>query len=199
MRVMNTVCRETVRLLGLMLMVGVSSLAAADAKEQGSHYTDEKYEFSVTVPEPWKPARLQTFSVPGVIRNAWSGKNSASIVAFVQEPDMAYSPRFLVDASAKAIKENLKGKIVAQEVRTVAGKKAMWLIMEGPGTGAAITGEGDVTTTQHWVAIPRKTDIVILLLTSPTADAASHKSSFEKAVASLTVKGEQTEEQKNAE
>ena len=71
----------------------------------------------------------------------------------------------------------------------------MWLIVEGKGTGGAIDGKGDVQTTQHWVAIPREKDIVVALLTSPASDFAENRKSFEAALKTFEVGGEQTEEQ----
>jgi hypothetical protein len=184
-------------LFGIVLVLG-STTAALAAEEDASRYSDEKFGFSLTVPKPWKSARLQGFSIPGVARAAWSGPRGASIVAFIQEPGKAYSPRFLVDASAKAMKEKLGAKVLAQEVRAVGGKQAMWLVVEAKGTGGAITGKGDVDTTQHWVAIPRTQDVVVVLLTCPSADFEAIEKSFDEVVTSIKVKGDQTREQKEA-
>ena len=150
------------------------------------------------MPDGWKAARLKDYSVPGVARAAWSGPRGASIVAFVQEPGQAVSPRFLVNESARAVKEKLGAKVVAQEVKAVGGKQAMWLVVKGKGNGGAITGEGDTETTQQWVAIPREEDIVVVLLTCPSHDYDAYKKPFEKAVAAMTVGGEQTREQEDS-
>ena len=174
--------------LGLLTVQGGSPSLWAD-----DTYSDDRYQFKVTVPVPWEKAALAGYQVPGTARAAWSGKNNASIVAFVQEPGQALSPRFLLDASAKSIEDKLGGKILEKEVKTVSGKQAMWLSYEGKGTGGAVTGKGDVLTTQHWVAIPRESDIVILLLTCPSADYKAAKTGFEAALKSLEVKGKQTE------
>jgi hypothetical protein len=180
------------------MMVFGSTSAALAVEDDPGMFSDEKFGFSLTVPEPWMRARLQDYTVPGVARVAWSGPRGASIVAFVQEPGRAYSPRFLVDESAKSMKEKLGARVASQEVRNVGGKTAMWLVVEGKGTGGVINGMGDVATMQHWVAIPREKDIVVVLLTCPSADYEANKTSFEKAVISMTVKGDQTQEQKEA-
>jgi hypothetical protein len=155
-------------------------------------YTDDKYEFSISVDANWENARLQGFAVPGVARVAYSGKAGACIVVFIQEPDQDFAPRFLVDESAKGLEHVLGVTTQAKEVRSVAGKQAMWLVVQGKGTGSAIDGKGDIPTTQHWVAIPRQKDIVIALLTCPTADYETLNKSFAASLEKLVVGGQQT-------
>lgn len=162
------------------------------AQEQADKYVDDKYDFSISVPQPWKQARLQDYTVPGVARTAYARPGGASIVVFVQEPGQAFEPRFLVDESAKSIEANLGATVREKDVRPVGGKKAMWLIVEGNGTGGAIDGKGSVKTTQHWVAIPREKDVIVALLTSPTSEFEENKKSFEKAIQSMAVGGSQT-------
>lgn len=177
-----------------LIQIGGRSLA----EEQANKYVDGKYNFSLTVSEPWKNARLQAYSVPGVARTAYAGAGEASIVVFVQEPGQAYEPRFLVEESAKSIEKNLKATVREKDVRTIAGKKAMWLIVEGNGTGAAIDGKGSVKTTQHWLAIPREKDVVVVLLTSPSAAFKENEKSFEQVIKTLTVGGSQSEAQQQS-
>src|SRR4051794_29122715 len=122
--------RSSFLLLGLLTFAGQSSSVRAD-----DVYSDDRYQFKVSVPGPWKKAALTGYTVPGTARAAWSGKDNASIVAFVQEPGKALSPRFLLDASAAATKDKLGARILEQEVKTVGAKQAMWLSYEGKGTG----------------------------------------------------------------
>lgn len=197
MPISRNIRRCVAALLGSIL-VFVATRAAFAAEDDGGKYSDEKYGFVLTVSSTWKSAPLQAYSVPGVARAAWKGAGNASIVAFVQEPGKAFSPRFLVDASAASMKTALGAKVVAQEVKAVAGKQAMWLVVEGKGTGGAIDGKGDVATTQHWVAIPREKDILVVLLTCPAADYPAAEKAFVTAVDAMTVKGDQTAEQKDA-
>jgi hypothetical protein len=112
---------------------------------------------------------------------------------------MAFSPRLLVDESARAMREKLGCEIQAADVKTVDGKKAMWLVATGKGTGGALTGQGDVSTTTHWVAVPREKDVVIALLTCPAADYEERRPSFEEAMKSMKIGGTQTPEQSEAE
>ncbi len=87
----------------LLMHFGGRSLA----QEQADKYVDDKYDFSVTVSQPWKNARLQDYTVPGVARTAYARPGGASIVVFVQEPGKAFEPRFLVDESAKSMEKGL--------------------------------------------------------------------------------------------
>ena len=143
-------------------------------------------------------AYVLTLSRPGLLRSerysrtAFSRTSGASIVLFVQEPGRDFEPRFLVDESAKAMERSLGATVREKEVRSVAGKKAMWLVVEGNGTGGAIDGKGAVKTTQHWVAIPREKDVIVALLTSPTSEFAENRRSFEEALKTLVVGGKQT-------
>lgn len=178
------------------LMLGILAVDCGSPPARADDaYSDDRYEFGLTVPAPWEKAALAGYRVPGTARAAWSGKNGASIVAFVQEPGKALGPRFLLDLSAKSIEDKLGGKILEKDVKAVAGKKAMWLCYEGKGNGGAVTGQGEVMTTQHWVAIPRESDIVILLLTCPSEDYKAHRKGFDAALKTLEVKGKQTKEQ----
>ena len=172
--------------------------AAAATDDDGQRYADERFGFSLTVAKPWAEAPLAGYVVPGVVRAAWSGPASASIVAFIQQPGKAYSPRFLVDESARSMREQFDGKIHAADVKTVGGKKAMWLVATGKGTGGTLTGQGDVDTTTHWVAVPREKDIVVVLLTCPAADYEVRLPSFGSAIQTLKVEGTQTAEQSEA-
>ncbi|MFM7149958.1 MAG: hypothetical protein ACKO23_08960 [Gemmataceae bacterium] len=165
------------------------------AEEKVSKLVDDQYNFSVMVPAPWKKAEIADYKVPGKALAAFSGAESASVVVFVQEPGMAFDPRFIVDVSARAMEKKLEAKVHAKDVKTVAGKKAMWLVVEGKGTGGAIDGQGSVQTSQHWVAVPREKDVLIVLLTSPTSRFEENSKSFEKVLKTLTIGGTQTEEQ----
>ena len=178
--------------LTITSMFLVSPKNDAFADEQDGKYSDSKFDFTVTVSKPWKSAQLKDYAVPGVARAAYSRTSGASIVLFVQEPGKDFEPRFLTDESAKSMEKSLKTKVHEKEVRTVADKKAMWLVVEGDGTGGAIDGKGTVKTSQHWVAIPREKDIVVVLLTSPTSEFAENRKSFEEAIKTLVVGGKQT-------
>ncbi|MFO0892018.1 MAG: hypothetical protein U0790_23140 [Isosphaeraceae bacterium] len=176
--------------LAQMTLVCVSGFA-----EDKGAYKDDRYHFQISIPGPWKEAPVSNYKVPGTVRAAWAGKGNSSIVAFVQEPGQAFTPRFLLDASAKAMETQLGAKVLEKEVRKIAGKQAMWLSFEAKGTGGAIVPNGEILTTQHWVAIPRETDIVVLLLTCRSEDYQGIEKGFSEALKDLKVEGEQTAEQ----
>lgn len=179
-----------------LLLAGATHAATPD--EQDGKYRDSKYEFAVTVPQPWRNALLKDYTVPGVVRSAYSRASGASIVFFVQEPGKDFEPRFLVDESAKAMEKSLKAVVLEKEVRSIAEKRAMWLVVEGDGTGGAIDGKGSVKTTQHWVAIPREKDVLVALLTSPTSEFPENRTSFEEVIKTLVVGGRQTAAQSDS-
>ncbi len=171
--------------------------APGSAQTNGESIADAWCGFSVTVAEPWQRAPLRGYTVPGAIRCAWSGPNGSSVVIFLQEPGKAVNPRVMLDGSVKAQKG--QGTTVSVEaVRPVAGMQAMWLVVSGDGSGGSIDGKGDIATTQHWVAVPRERDVVVVLLTCPAADYARLLKSFEAAIGSLKLSGSQTAEQKAA-
>lgn len=195
---MSTSLRDFVSTSFVACFVLFVQSAGSYGQERNEKYVDGKFDFSITVPQPWKPARLQDYAVPGVIRAAFSGADAASVVLFVQEPGKAFEPRFLVDESAKSIERQLGATVSEKDVRSVSQKQAMWLIVEGNGNGGAIDGKGVIKTTQFWVAIPREKDIVVALLTSPTNGFAEHRKSFEEALKSFVVGGTQTESQQQS-
>ena len=182
--------------LSIVLLAQCGGRCLAD--EQPKKYVDDKFEFSLTFTGPWKNARLHNFIVPGVVREAYAGPRGASLVVFVQEPDKAFEPRFLVDESAKSIEKSFDATIREKDIRSVAGKKAMWLIVEGNGTGGSIDGKGSVKTTQHWLAFPREKDVIVLLMTSPSGDFKENEKSFGETIKTLTIGGSQTEAQQQA-
>lgn len=185
----------------LLVTPAVPTLRAADpaTEQQADQVADVWCNLSIRVPEPWRRKRLGVHAVPGTVRCAWEGPNDSNVVVFVQEPDVPVIPRQILDQSAAALEEAYEVTVAVREVREVAGLRAMWLVINGQGTGAGMNGTGEVATTQHWVAVPRKTDLVVVLLTCPTEDFPSLSKSFESAVASLEMEGEQTAEQKMSE
>ena len=193
MYVLHRLTARTIFSIYFVLML--QAAGAVRAQEKPNKYVDDKFDFSITVAPPWKDARLQDYTVPGVARAAFARPGGASIVVFVQEPGKAFEPRFLVDESAKSMEKALGATIQSKLVRLVAEKQAMWLVIEGKGTGGAIDGKGTVATAQHWVAIPREKDIVVALLTCPAAQFAEYKKSFEESINTMVVGGKQTSAQ----
>ncbi len=149
-----SVTAATVTLSGAQQAEQNRRAAPRPAAGRGRMFQDDRYRFSLTVPEPWSEAPLGAFQVPGVIRAAWSAPTVGSITAFVQEPGEPSDARTILRSSAKAAKA-MGCKVPVEEVRTVAGKRAMWLVETGKGSGGTIGVDGGVETTAHWVAVPR--------------------------------------------
>jgi hypothetical protein len=176
------------------------AIGPASAAETGARiYVDEDYGLRVAAPAPgWQRYDPALLSLPGEVCRAWSPDGTTTISLFVQKPEYPVHPRDLLTQSVYTL-QRLSAEIVEQEVKEVAGMRAMWLVVAGPGTGAALTGEGSVKTWQHWVAIPREEDVVVLLLNAPDGDFREAQASFLAMLDSLLVGGSQTEIQKAPE
>ena len=178
----------------LLFILGSSQQVVAEKISRT--YVDEDYGFSLEAPEGWARANPAGISVPGEVCRAWSPDGTATIVVFLQTPNQAFTPSFLLEQSAASVKTGLSAQVREQEVRQVAGMQAMWLVFTAKGTGGALDGKGSVPTTQHWVAIPREKDVVVLLLTAPDSKFASLSPVFGSVLGTLKVSGSQTEEQR---
>ena len=150
-------------------------------------YFDSEYRFAINTGEDWKLTSSNAFTVPGIARAAWSRPGGVSLNMFIQETGAYVDPSWLVNESAKAQEEKLSATVLEKEVRQIAGHDAMWMIVEGPGTGTAITGNGPVKTTQHWIAIPRENDVLVALITSPAGTFASNQKLFLKAMETMAL------------
>ncbi len=168
------------------------------AQDEKNTYSDDKYDFAIKVSQPWRSAPWQDYAVPGIARAAFAGAKGASIVIFVQEPGKPMDPRFLVDESAKSMEQSLAATVSKKEVCDIDGKKAMSLVVAGKGTGAALDGKGSVPTSQQWIAIPREKDVIVALLTSPTADFQKNQKSFLASIKRFKIGGTQTADQKES-
>jgi len=69
-------------------------------------------------------------------------------------------------------------------VHEIGGSKAVGLVATGTGEG----GDGP-RIEQHWVAVPRQRDIVVLLLSTPEASFPADERTFGKMLASVEIRG----------
>ena len=151
-------------------------------------YFDSEYRFAISTGDDWKPAPLESVTVPGIARAAFSKAGGVSLSLFIQETGDLVDASWMLAESAKAQEEKLSATVLEKEVRKIAGRDAMWMFVEGQGNGSAIDGKGPVKTTQHWIAIPREKDVVVALLTSPSGTFAGNQKPFLKAVETLMLK-----------
>jgi serine/threonine protein kinase len=180
----------------------VEALASEPTKEQivsGLTNAYRPLSFSVNEPPTWTRLNTSTFAVPGETIIAWRTHSEDEVVIFLQKAGQAVSPRFLLDSSALSVKQARKAEFKAAEVKTVAGMRAMWLVFTSKGTGQAVDGKSDIPTTQHWVAIPREKDVLVLLLKTPADRYEAALKEFEEMLKTLKVEGKQTKEQAEAQ
>lgn len=179
----------------------------------GEHrrFADEEMGLAIDYPpSPWIRGghELGGFLVPGYSLRIWSAPSSVGatddgessyanrLALFLQFPGRAYAPQELIDISVPALTSRLGAQVVEQDVRQIAGKKAMWLLVEGKSkTGSAITNSGELQTRQLWVAIPRmhngNHNIVAFLLNCPAADYQERLAQFQSMLESMEIEGEQ--------
>jgi hypothetical protein len=173
---------------------------AAPPPGGGRDCMDQAYDWSMSGPDEWvRATETSSITVPGEVRCVWSPDGTTVLVAFVQKVRRPTNPRTLLTQSVNALQKGLGATAQEQAVRDVGGMRAMWMIVNGNGTGAALSANGTVPTSQHWVAIPRANDILILLLTAPTAKFPDQDKIFQTALGTLKVGGTQTPEQRAAQ
>jgi len=173
---------------------------AAPPPGGGRDCMDQSYDWSMTGPDEWvRATETSSVTVPGEVRCVWSPDGTTVLVAFIQKVRRPTNPRTLLTQSVAALQKGLGATAQEQAVRDVGGMRAMWMIVNGNGTGAALSKDGTVPTSQHWVAVPRTNDILIFLLTAPTAKFPDQDKIFQTALGSLKVGGTQTPEQRAAQ
>jgi len=173
----------------------------ASQAQESRVYADENYDFQVSSPAGWSRYNPASLAVPGEVCRAWTPDGTSTISIFIQKAGTAVHPREILDSSAAALR-GIGAVVKEQELKSIAGMQAMWLVAEGDGTGAALTGKGgkgSVRTTQHWVAIAREKDVVVLLLNAPASDFVTAEATFKTMLDTLRIGGVQTPEQRAPE
>jgi hypothetical protein len=158
----------------------------------------EQIGLSFAPPQGWAQGDPTKFAVPGTICCVFSPDNASSIAVFVQNSGKPYNPRTLLEQSAEGLQKSLGAEVRTKEVVNVGGMKGFSLVVSGKGTGAGIDGKGTVITDQHWVAVPRDKDVVILLMTSADDKFAANEAAFQTMLSSLKITGTQTPDQQAA-
>lgn len=158
----------------------------------------EQIGLSFAPPQGWAQGDPTKFAVPGTICCVFSPDNASSIAVFVQNSGKPYNPRILLEQSAEGLQKSLGAEVRTKEIINVGGMKGFSLVVSGKGTGAGIDGKGTVITDQHWVAVPRDKDVVILLMTSADDKFAANEAAFQTMLSSLKISGTQTPDQQAA-
>ena len=168
-------------------------------------FNDEEIDVAIAYPGgKWIRGgyELGDFLAPGYLLRLWSAPSdtvrprTASPAirpawrCFCSSATATYEPQELIDVSLPGLTGTLGAKVIAQEVREIAGRPAMWLLVEGKSpTGSTITGSGEVATRQLWVAIPRNDDepqnILVFLLNTPAADYDARVKEFQQMLETL--------------
>lgn len=172
--------------------------APGQATAQKGGVAPEQIGLSFAPPQGWQPGDPTKFAVPGTICCVWSPDNISSVAVFVQNSGKPYNPRTLLNQSAEGLQKSLGAEVRTKEVVNVGGMTGFSLVVSGNGTGAGIDGKGTVRTDQHWVAVPRDKDVVILLMTTPDDKFAANEAAFQTMLSSLKVSGTQTPDQQAA-
>jgi hypothetical protein len=158
----------------------------------------EQIGLSFAPPQGWQQGDPTKFAVPGTICCVWSPDNASSVAVFVQNSGKPYNPRTLLEQSAAGLQKSLGAEVRQKEVVNVGGMRGFSLVVSGAGTGAGIDGKGSIRTDQHWVAVPRDKDVVILLMTTADDKFAANEAAFQTMLSSLKITGTQTPDQQAA-
>ncbi len=173
-------------------------------------FVDEELGLKVAYPDsPWIRGgyELGNFFLPGYVVRIWSAPSETGragdgpsnyatrLGMFLQFPGKRYQPQELIDISIPGLTASKRSRVIEQNVSEVAGKQAMWLLVEGNSqTGSNLSGSGDVRTRQLWVAIPRTHDgvetIIVFVLNTPAADYDERLKDFLKVIETLEVAGQ---------
>jgi hypothetical protein len=158
----------------------------------------EQIGLSFAPPQGWQQGDPTKFAVPGKICCVWSPDNASSIAVFVQNSGKPYNPRTLLNQSAEGLQKSLGAEVRQKDIVNVGGMRGFSLVVSGKGTGAGIDGKGTIITDQHWVAVPRDKDVVILLMTTADDKFAANEAAFQAMLSSLKITGTQTPDQQAA-
>ena len=162
----------------------VGGMLADELAPSARTYADAALGVKMSAPGYWIRANPALLDVPGRILRAWTRDGTATVVVFQWQTAPPASPALLLDRLAAALEGDLGAEIQAREVQEVGGLRAAGLVATGTGKG----GDGP-RIKQHWVAIPRQRDVVVLLLSTPADSFAADERTFYKMLASVEILG----------
>jgi hypothetical protein len=188
---LNRLATVTAALLGMS--VALAAQPAPKADPQGLH-VDAQAGFHLQPPAGWRPLDPTGFAVPGTFRAGWAPIGLSSIVVFTVHLENPVNAAFLLKQQQAAARRQHADVSEARQ-REIAGKQAMSFRFTAAGTGGAVDPQGELATSQHWIAIPHQREILFLLLTAPADEFEGREGDFERLLATLVVDGAQTEDQ----
>jgi hypothetical protein len=163
----------------------VGGMLADELAPSARTYTDAALGIKMSAPGYWIRANPALLDVPGRTLRAWTRDGAATVVVFQwQTTAPPPSPALLLDRLAAALEGDLGAEVQAREVQEVGGLRAVGLVATGTGKD----GDGP-RIKQHWVAIPRQRDVVVLLLSTPADSFAADERTFDKMLASVEILG----------
>jgi hypothetical protein len=169
------------------------ALLAAEFTEEARRFDHREHGVRGRAPGWWIRANPALLAAPGEILRAWTRDGTATIAVSRLETGAAWSPRVLLDRTAAALELVLGAQIQAREVHDTGGLRAMGLVA----TGTDESGEGP-RTTQRWMVVPRESDVLVFLLSTPESRFASDDRVFGKMLAAIEIQGRQTAAQRAA-
>jgi hypothetical protein len=161
----------------------VGGVLAGELSREARLFADEALGIKMSAPGFWIRANPALLDVPGKVLRAWTRDGTATVAVFRWEIAPGVEPP-LLSRLAAALEAALGAEVQAREVQEIRGLKAVGLVATGTGIG----GDGP-RIQQHWVAIPRQTDVVVLLLSTPEASFAADERTFDRMLASVEIQG----------
>ena len=162
----------------------VGGILAHELAPQARLYADDGLGFRMLAPGYWIRANPALLDSPGKILRAWTRDGSAYI-ALLHWEGAGGDPESLQAGLAAMLEDGLGAQVQAREVQEIGGLKAVGLVAAGTGE----RGEGGRRIRQHWVAVPRQRDVIVLLLSTPEASFLADERTFKKMLSSVVLQG----------
>jgi hypothetical protein len=159
----------------------LGGVLAGELSPEARLFADDKLGIRMRAPGFWIRANPALLDAPGKILRAWTRDGSATIVLLCWETDPGDPPLFQ-ERLRGALEEGLGAQVQAREVQGLRGLKAVGLVATG-------TGEDGRKIQQHWIAIPRERDVLVLLLSTSEVSFVRDERTFEKMLPSVVIQG----------
>jgi hypothetical protein len=157
---------------------------AGELSPEARLFADDKLGIRMRAPGFWIRANPALLDAPGKILRAWTRDGSATIVLLRWETGPG-DPALLQERLRAALEEGLGAQVQAREVQGIRGLKAVGLVATGTGEAS----EGGRKIQQHWIAIPRERDVIVLLLSTSEVSFVRDERTFEKMLPSVVIQG----------